>query len=334
MTVTISEVAQRAGVSKSTVSRVLNKNYQYIAQETKVRVLKAIEELDYRPNALAKGLKSMKTNVIGLILSNLHNPFWSKVLDGIEDVCMKYGYNLMIANSRDNLELEEEHLRGFAVRQLDGILVNPTTGTNKLFHSLTQKQFPLVFLNRKVEDVTADTVVMDNIKGSRIAVEHLVRLGKRKIAIFLYPPNGISPRLERLEGYKLALRDSGLPTNPEWVKIVRNKQDCKTEIEKLMKKGRPDAIFCTNSILTLEVLDALQELGILVSTEIAVLGYDETDWAKHLAPPLTTIEQPAYEMGRVSAERLLRIIDNKRDLVPETILLEPALIIRHSCGET
>ncbi|MBP1153748.1 MULTISPECIES: LacI family DNA-binding transcriptional regulator [unclassified Paenibacillus] len=333
MKVTIDDVALKAGVSKATVSRVLNKNYQYIAEDTKERVLKAIEQLDYRPNALAKGLKSMKTNVMGLVLSNLRNPFWSQVLEGIEDVCKHYGYNLMIANSRDSLESEEEHIRGFGLRKVDGIIVNPTTGLNPLFQTLSQKQFPLVFLNRKVEGVTADTVVVDNIKGSRMAVEHLVRLHKRKIAIFLYPPNGISPRLERIEGYRIAMEENGLPVQPDWIKIVRNKEECQTEIGKLLETGLPDAIFATSSILTLEILDALKELGLSVPKDIAVLGYDETAWAKHLDPPMTTIEQPAYEMGKVSAERLIRRVNNKTDSALETILLEPTLIVRRSCGE-
>ncbi|SDI33334.1 LacI family DNA-binding transcriptional regulator [Paenibacillus naphthalenovorans] len=334
MKVTIDDVAQKAGVSKATVSRVLNKNYQYISDDTKERVLRAVEQLDYRPNALAKGLKSLKTNVIGLVLSNLRNPFWSQVLEGIEDVCKHYGYNLMIANSRDSLESEEDHIRGFGLRQVDGIIVNPATGMNPLFETLSEKQFPLVFLNRKVEGVAADTVVVDNIKGSRMAVEHLLRLGKRKIAIFLYPPNGISPRLERIEGYRLAMEENGLPVHPDWIKIVRNKQECQVEIGKLLETGLPDAIFSTNSILTLEIMDALKELGLSVPKDIAVLGYDETAWAKHLDPPLTTIEQPAYEMGRVSAEQLIRRMDNKTDAALETILLEPALIVRRSCGET
>ncbi|MGI2328229.1 LacI family DNA-binding transcriptional regulator [Planococcus sp. YIM B11945] len=336
--ITIEDVAKAAGVSISTVSRVMNNNYHHMAEETKQKVLDAISALDYRPNALAKGLKQMKTNSIGLILANLQNPFWLLVLEGIEDACQEAGYSLLILNSRDDIEKEGNNVKEFLMRQLDGMIINPADGENALFNVLVDEQFPLVFLNRKVAGLNADTVVVDNVRGTTLAINHLVSLNKKKIAIFLYPTSGISPRLERIEGYKKALTEHGLEVDDSLIKIVENKDDCLEHIKQLFAGDeKPDAIFSTNNMLTLVILDALGELGIKVPEDISLLGYDETEWSKHLSPPLTTIKQPAYEMGRGAAERLIQSIKTNRQeeqWEPETIQFEPSLVVRRSCGES
>jgi len=333
MKVTIGDVAKRAGVSKATVSRVLNRNYHYIADETREKVLRAIEELDYRPNALAKGLKQMKTHMLGVVLSNLQNPFWSKVMEGIEDICQSYGYSLLIANSRDNAEKETENLRSFMERQVDGMIVNPTREENPFFRVLMERKVPVIFINRTVKNVSANMVLVNNIKGAFLGVEHLLGLGKRKIALFLHPPYGVSPRMEHMEGFMRAISQHRQRVERSWIRIVRDKEDCKREIRDLFQNGRPDAIFSTNSLLTLQILEALKESGYRVPRDIAVLGYDETEWAKHLDPPLSTVQRPAYDMGRVAAERLIRMIRKEHAAEPSAIMLEPTLIVRQSCGE-
>lgn len=334
---TIEDVARQAGVSISTVSRVMNKT-DYIADATRKKVQDAIDALDYRPNALARGLKQMKTDSIGLILSDLQNPFWLMVLEGIEDACQEAGYSLLILNSRDDPEKEGKNIKEFLMRQLDGIIINPASDDNPLFPALVAQAFPLVFLNRRVKGVEVDTVVADNIKGTMLAVSHLAALRKKRIAIFLYPANGISPRQERLEGYKQAVAAHGLEADPELIKIVESKEDCLAAMQQLFAgSGKPDAILSTNNRLTLEILEALGLLNIAVPQDIALLGYDETEWSKHLNPPLTTIRQPAYAMGREAAERLILAIGAKRQGVarqPETVQLEPSLVVRQSCGET
>lgn len=334
---TIEDVAREAGVSISTVSRVMN-NTDYIADATRKKVEQAIVALDYRPNALAKGLKGMKTNSLGLILSDLQNPFWLTVLEGIEDACQRAGYSLLILNSRDDTEKESKNIKEFLMRQLDGIIINPASSANSLFPALAAENFPLVFLNRKVDGIDADTVVADNFKGTMLAISHLAALGKKRIALFLYPANGISPRQERLEGYKQALAANGFRVEPQLIRVVENTADCLAAIKAMdAEGGKPDAILSTNNKLTLEILDALGKLNLAVPQDIALLGYDETEWSKHLNPPLTTIRQPAYEMGREAAERLILAIASKRQGVnrqPETVQLEPTLVVRQSCGET
>ena len=334
--ITIADVAKQAGVSKSTVSRILNGNYGQNTEEKVHKVLKVIEELDYRPNALAKGLKSMKTNVIGIVLSNLRNPFWIKVLEGVEDTCRMKGYSLMICNSSDEPEVEKEHIKAFQMRQVDGIIINPTVKNMDLYEEMKHNQFPFISINRKIQGQELDVVVVDNIMGGRIAVEHLLTLGKKKIAIILYPPEGISPRIERLSGYKEALSKSGIILDPEMIVIVEEETGAvKNAVKELMTRpNRPDAIFSTNNMMTLEVLEGIKEIGLKVPADVSLVGYDETLWSKHLNSPLTTVNQPSKEMGQLAAERLINLIEKDKKISHEkkTLTLEPNLIVRESCG--
>ncbi|WP_078430034.1 LacI family DNA-binding transcriptional regulator [Alkalihalobacterium alkalinitrilicum] len=333
MKITMDEVAKRAGVSKTTVSRIINGNFQHVHEDTKEKVLKIINELNYRPNALAKSLKQMKTNVIGIVLSNLQNPFWSSVLQGVEDTCHSNGYNLMICNSNDNSKLEQEHIEGLQMKQVDGIIVNPTMKNKQLFQSIIDREYPIIAINRKIEDVPLDTVVVDNIKGSELAMEHFIELGKSSIAIIVYPPDGISPREERLQGYKSALINHGHTINEKYILIVEEKKGAaKEEIKKaLTSKEPPDAIFSTNNMMTLEILEGIKELGMSVPQDVSLIGYDETVWSKHLAPPLTTVNQPSYEMGKLAAEKLINLLNTKQKAEPKVTQLQPNLIIRESC---
>ncbi|WP_209124021.1 LacI family DNA-binding transcriptional regulator [Alkalihalobacillus sp. BA299] len=333
MKITMDEVAKRAGVSKTTVSRIINGNFQHVHEDTKEKVLRIISELNYRPNALAKSLKQMKTNVIGIVLSNLQNPFWSSVLQGVEDTCHSNGYNLMICNSNDNSILEQEHIEGLQMKQVDGIIVNPTMKNKQLFQSLVSKDYPIIAINRKIEDVPIDTVVVDNIKGSELAMEHFIKSGKKSVAIIVYPPDGISPRLERIEGYKNALLKHGRLINEKCISIVDEKKGAaKKEVKKILtSKEPPDAIFSTNNMMTLEILEGIKELGLRVPQDVSLIGYDETVWSKHLAPPLTTVNQPSYEMGKLAAEKLINLLNTKQKPEPKITLLQPNLIKRESC---
>ncbi|WP_126425807.1 LacI family DNA-binding transcriptional regulator [Brevibacillus marinus] len=336
MKVTIGDVAKKAGVSKTTVSRILNGHYEHATAETRERVLQVIRELDYRPNALAKGLKQMKTNVLGIVLSNLRNPFWASVLEGVEDACRSLGYSLMICNSNEDPALEEDYLKVMQMRQVDGVIINPTAKNFSLYESLCNNKFPLIAINRKLEGIAVDTVVMDNVLGASMAVEHLYRQGRRNIAILLYPPEGVSPRIERIEGYKQGLMKCGLAVRESLIRIVPEQKGNIKEATKELLRGphEVDAIFSTNNMMTLEVLEAIKELGLTVPADVALVGYDETVWSQHLDPPLTTVFQPAYEMGEFAARRLIQRIESKRTLKPKTVVLKPNLIIRRSCGST
>jgi DNA-binding LacI/PurR family transcriptional regulator len=336
MKLTIADVAKMAKVSKSTVSRIMNGNFEQNTEETVKRVLKVIEELDFKPNALARSLKSTKTNIIGIILSNLQNPFWANVLEGVEDTCHQLGYNLMIFNSNDKAELEEEHFSSFDSRQLDGMLVNPTLKNIELYQKFTSNGFPFVAINRKIYGMDVNTITVNNIEGAKLAVNHLIASGRKKIAIFLYPPDGVSPRIERLEGYKHALIENGIEIDPSLIQIINEKKgEVEAAVRELLTRSNPpDAIFSTNSLMTLEVLEGINKMKKKIPDDIALVGYDETVWSKYLNPSLTTVKQPAYEMGEIAARRLIQMIKSKKDgkIEPEIVSLAPSLIIRDSCG--
>lgn len=333
---TIADVARKAGVSRSTVSRISNGNFGQNTEETVKKVLKVIEELDYRPNALAKGLKVMRTNVIGIVLANLQNPFWIKVLEGVEDTCRSKGYSLMICNSSDEAEIEAEHIKQFRMRQVDGIIINPTIKNIDLYNQLKNDNTPFISINRKVYGQEFDMVVVDNVAGGKMAVKHLLDLGKEKIAIFLYPPKNISPRIERLQGYKEALAERQIRLDPELMIISEEKPGAiKTKVKELLQSdNRPDAILSTNNMMTLEIMEGIKELDLRIPHDISLVGYDETVWSKHLNPPLTTVNQPSYEMGQLAAERLINLIEKNTPVDEEQkiVSLKPNLIIRESCG--
>lgn len=334
MKVTINYVAEKAGVSKSTVSRIMNGNYLHNKEDTIKRVLQVVSELDYHPNAIAKSLKSTKTNVVGIVVSNLKNPFWMNVLEGVEDTCRQHGYSLMICNSNEEAGSEKEHIKSFQAKQVDGIIINPTVKNLELYHRLVKDNFPLISINRKLKELNIDTVVMNNIEGTKLAVNHLVKLGKHKIAFFVYPPNDLSPRVERIEGYRQALEENNIPFDPALLQIIPEQpREIKTKLEMLMSgPNRPDAIFSSTSLMTMKILEEMKNLYLDVPEDIAFIGYDETVWSKHLTPALTTVRQPAYEMGAQAADILIDNIHNGSVSPKKIVVLEPELLVRKSCG--
>ncbi|WP_245831035.1 LacI family DNA-binding transcriptional regulator [Sediminibacillus massiliensis] len=334
MKVTIADVASKAGVSKTTVSRVLNGNFSHTTEATKQRILNAAKELDYSPNALAKSLKSMKTNIIGMVLSNLKNPFWTTVLEGVEDTCRELGYNLMICNSNEDPTVEEQFIKEFQMRQVDGIVLHPTAQNNHIYQKLADSKLPLVFINRRVGDLSALNVVMDNVKGAKTAVDHLLKNGREKVAVVLYDNRFVSPWRERKEGYQKALlANNFMPEDFLVLEVDQQKGNVKKETIQFLKENPEiDAIFSTNNMLTMEVIEAIKEMGLEIPVDIGIVSYDETVWARHLTPPLTTIWQPGYEMGRLAARNLINSIEDPSFQTGQTIILEPQLIVRESCG--
>ncbi|HZG87862.1 LacI family DNA-binding transcriptional regulator [Paenibacillus sp.] len=336
MKVTIDVVAKKAGVSKATVSRILNGNYLQMTKETKERVLAVINELNYRPNVYAQGLKSTKTNVLGIVLSNLKNPFWATVLEGFEDACKKKGYSVMICNSNEDRQQEEELVRGLRYRKVDGIVVNPTSGNQPLFAELAEEKYPIVFINRRLEGVNTDNVIVDNRKGATMAVEHFVRLKKQRLAALVYPYQGISTWQERIEGFEEALLKHGLDKQQYQIRVIDQREGAaNAAVKQLMDGFKPDAIFSTNNMMTLEIMEAVKECGLTIPDDVALIGYDETVWSKHLNPPLTTVNQPAAQLGALAAQKLIKRIESKSKRPrASTEVLEPNLIVRRSCGSS
>ncbi|MCL6633157.1 MAG: LacI family transcriptional regulator [Alicyclobacillus herbarius] len=325
MKFTMEDVAKLSGVSKSTVSRILSGKNVNISEKTRQKVLSVVRELNYRPNELARSLKMAQTRVIGLILSDLKNPFWMTVLDGVEEACNHFGYHLMICNSANDGEKEQEYILSLQQRRVDGILINPTAHNKEMLARLIQTGFPLVFLNRTIQGIIANSVVVNNRQGIRLAVEHLLEQGYRKIALVTYNEKGVSTWTERVEGYQEGLQAHGILSQAVW----RKDAGMDLNLSALLEAYQADALIVTNNVLALYVIERLRELNLRIPADIAIVGYDETVWAKHLTPPLTTIKQPARDLGRIATESVIKMIHGER-LSEETVTLTPEIVIRES----
>jgi len=330
---TIDDVARLAGVSKSSVSRVVNGNFQYMSEKMKQKIIAAIEELEYTPNSLAQSLKKKKSQVIGIVLSDISNTFWSDVLKGVQEECNANGYSLMV-NFNDDANSEKERLLLLRNRQVDGLIVNTTGSNPELFKDLQKEEFPFVMLDRSLGSMKVDTVVVNNLAGAKQAVQYLVDQGHKRIGILLHPLNNLSPRLERLEAYKQALESNGLMVSKDYIKIcgTARGEGIKAVEELLAMPDRPTAVFTTNISLSLEALTGIKNCGLKVPADISVMGYDDFIWSTLLDPPLSTVAQPTYEMGVAAAALLIESIKGKKRKRHKIVKLEPTLVIRESCS--
>ncbi|MCM3760772.1 LacI family transcriptional regulator [Alkalihalobacillus oceani] len=332
--VNMDTIAKKAGVSKTTVSRIINGNFEYVNEATKEKVLRIIKELNYKPNSLARSLKQRKSNVIGLILANMKTTFWSLVIEGVEKRCHANGYSLMICNSNNDPLLEREHIENLKMKQVDGIIINPMMENKPLFEELIEEKYPLVLINRRIDDLPLDTVIIDNVRSSVLAVNHLSDLGRKSIALIAYHSQGISPRKDRIEGYRKAMVDNGFVLDERMIREVEEKPGTAKEAVKqlLLLPERPEAILSTHVSMISEVIEAANELELTIPNDISHIGFDESVWSQHLASPLTTVSQPSFEMGELAANHIIEFIKNKESFKPATTLLQPELIVRSSCG--
>jgi len=335
MPITINDVARQAGVSKSTISRYLNQRYENMSGKTREKIARIIEELDYRPNAVARSLKQKTTHTVGAIVANILNPFSTSIIRGIEDYCKKSGFNLILCNADDDPVKEKEYIAMLTAKQIDGLIINTTGRNNEIVMAVNQK-LPVVLIDRKVPEINIDTVAVDNIKGAALAIEHLVRQGYSRIVMFTLPYETISPRRERVQGYKQALAARGIPFAPEL--LVQTAPDALSVAEKLQvllkDNTEPLAIFGMNNLMTMAVIKALKAMNIKIPRDIAVLGFDDWDWAELIDPPITVIRQPTYQIGWKAATLLIKRAKNRgKSGKPSLIVFEPELIVRQSCGE-
>jgi DNA-binding LacI/PurR family transcriptional regulator len=329
---TIDDVAKRAGVSKSSVSRVLNGNFEYMSAHMKQKILDVIVELNYSPNSLAQSLKKKKTSVIGIILSDIANPFWSEVLKGVQEECNRSGYGLMVSFN-GTPESEKDTILMLRNRQVDGLIVNTAGSNPALFEGMLEEEFSFVMLDRSLGGMKVDTVVVNNVEGSKQAVQYLIDQGHRRIGILLHPLGNVSPRIERLEGYKQALLTNGLLVDDSLIKICDSSRGSglKAVNELLSMPNRPTGFFTTNVSLNLEAISGIKSYGLRIPSDVSLIGYDDFPWIPLLDPPLSTVSQPAFEMGVKAAALLIHNIKKKRRNKPQTLQLQPQLVIRESC---
>lgn len=329
------EVAQRADVSVSTVSRVLN-DPEKVQAETRVRVERAIEELGYRPSRVARRLRSRRgrAHIVGLIIPDIQNPFYSDIVRGVEDVAYDRDYAVILCNSDESPEREAFYLDVLVSESADGVILPPIQGDEKTTARLTGLPLPVVCLDRRLGRLAVDTVVVDNRQGAFDATAHLIRLGHHRIAL-LDGPTGHSSFRERRQGYLEALREHGVPVDERLIASGRPRQeDGRRMAEALLGLDTPPtAVFAASNLLSLGALEAIRARGLDVPRQVAVVGFDDAPWAGLLACPLTTVSQPSYEMGRRAAQLLFDRLDEPARS-PALIVLAPTLVVRASCGAT
>ncbi|WP_461612819.1 LacI family DNA-binding transcriptional regulator [Clostridium sp. Marseille-QA1073] len=327
MKVTIKDVAKKANVSITTVSRVINKIEGYTNEETKKRILKVIEELDYKPNALARSLVTKRTKTIGLILPDISNPFFPSIAKSVEDLVNELGYNLILCNSYDDTEKEANYINVLKEKCVDGILLSSKQTKDK--YDIYKDDIPMVFIDRKPEVEVKYGVFVDNYKGAYNATKHLIDLGHKSIACITGPKN-INTTIERLRGYKDALIDNHIEYDETIIKSNDYAIEGGYEAAKdLIKNHNITAIFTHDDLMACGVYKAAKELNYKIPDDISVVGFDDITLVEFLDPPLTTIKQPTEDIGKVSVEILMDLIENNK-IQGKIISLDTELIVRES----
>ncbi|MCY0879971.1 MAG: LacI family DNA-binding transcriptional regulator [Firmicutes bacterium] len=327
---TLADVAKRAGVSPSTVSRVVNQN-GYVSEEVAERVRRAVEELDYRPNVIARSFRSKTTMTIGVVVSEITNPYFMEALRGIEEVLSPEGYLMLIASSSSVVEKELQYCMEFDRRRVDGIILASAGSSAGDLNNVFRGRSPVVLIDRIVEGAEFDCVLDDNDEGVRMLVDYLIGEGHRKFGI-ISGPTRITAGKERTAAFEKHLARYGCSVPPEWKWIgdafsVEYGQAAGEVIATL--PVRPSTVFCANNVLTTGLLLAFQRHGVKVPDDVSVVSYGALENGELFSTTITQIEQPARETGRVAAARLLQRMRHK-DLPFEVVRMPPRLVIGRS----
>ena len=328
------DVAEMAGVSTATISHVIN-NSRYVSEETRQKVLAAITALNYRGNGLARMLRRNQTRSIGLLISDIANPFFPDVVRGVEDVASAHGYSVILCNTDENADKERHYLDVLLDKRVDGFVVTPSGGNQEYFQELLTAGIPISFVDRWLPGIEVDTAMVDNVEAAYRAVTHLIGHGHRRIAVMVASLQS-SAIMERVAGYRQALDDAGIPVQPAYVAESRsNIEAAQTRATVLLAQDpRPTAVFGTNNLVTIGCMHALVGQGLRCPEDVAVVGFDDFAWAAAFHPALTTVAQPSYTLGQRATELLMQRLSHMHDTaVPvHQEMLRATLVIRESCG--
>lgn len=329
---TVSDVAKKAGVSVSTASRVLS-GRGYAAPETRQVVLEMAKELGFVPNRIAQSLRTQQTHLVGLLIGDVENPFYSAIASNVEWVTRASGYNVVLCNSDDDPEIEKELLELLQSMRVDGLIVTPTLKNRKTLGNMLERGIVIVQIDRKVEGLEADAILVDNEGGARAAVEHLVTAGHTRIGI-LPGDLEVPTARERLTGYRRALVDQGIPIHEELVKpgSFQREHAIEDAADLLEADPPPTAILAANNLLAEAALIAIAEAELTVPEDVSLVAFDDVPWMRVTRPPLTTVRQSVADMARSAAELLMRRLAGEDPITPSTIVFQPELVKRDSVG--
>lgn len=335
--ITIRDVARTAGVSPATVSRVLNAP-EGVSADLRSRVLAAVESLGYRPNSQARSLRTRATAVLGLIISDITNPFFTSMVRAVEDVASEAGYSVILANADEDLDKEQRYLEVAVAERLAGVVLSPASTTQTRIDALTAAGIPVVTIDRRLRTADVDRVTVGNRRAAREGTRHLAAQGCRRIG-FVAGPAVTSTAVDRLAGYRAGLSAAGLTYDPALVA----EGDFRIEGGRAATRAllalhpRPDALFVANNLMTIGAVDVLDAAGLRFPDDIALVGFDDIalvgfgdmSWTLGLRSALTAITQPTYDIGRVATELLLRRV-RRETFPPKHVVLPATLNVRMS----
>jgi len=332
MSATIKDVANRAGVSATTVSAYLNKSAP-VKKATAEKIEKAIKELGYKPNLIARSLRQKKTNTVGLIVGNILSHFYTVIAKTVEDTARKYGFSTILCNGDDDPEKELEYIKVLESSRVEGIILTPTGKNRDYINELIESGMKIVLIDRLVDGVECNAVVVDNENGSYKAVKHLIEQGYKKIGII----NGsvdLTTGKERLDGYLRALKEANLPENEDLIKIGDFKKETGVNLSKELLEGKniPDAIFSANLEITKGVLTTIKQMGLKMPEDIGLVSFDDSDLTQLFNSPITVISQPVYEIGSTAMEIMINEIKSDKNIekAPIKKILKTKLVKRAS----
>jgi LacI family transcriptional regulator len=329
--VTIKDIAKVLNVSVSTVSRAM-RDTSDVNQETRNKVLEAADKMNYKPNYNAIGLAKGRSYNIGILIPFITNYYFSTVITGIQEIAFSKGYNIILFVTNDSPERELSIIQNLSISNVDGLLVTISSNTEASdhFQKIIDQGIPVVFFDRVPNKIKTSKVMQDDFNGSFEAVEHLIKNGYKKIA-HIAGPSGLRFTERRLQGYLAALQKHGLPIREEWIIYSGFSQECgKADTLQLLNlKNRPDAIFGVNDRKAIGAMLALKENKIPIGKKIGVIGFTNDPMSEIISPSLTTIAEPAFEIGKKSCELLIKHI-TKKNFILEEVIIPCTLIVRES----
>ena len=329
--ITIKDVARQAGVSISTVSRVLNKS-SYVKKSTFERVEAVIRELGYSPNHIARSLSKGTTGIIGAILPDISNPFFPALARGIADAAVSRGYTLILCNTDGYAAQEESSVRVLLEKQVDGIVFVAGSSAAVELVLTASKACPVAVIDRQVKGVSCDMVTVDNYRGSFEMTRHLLDTGHKRIA-YITGPMHLSTSQERLRGFRDCLAEAGVDRVPLLFNGDFKYDTGYSFAREIIRMGLDvPGVYCAHDLMALGAMRCFLDSGLKVPEQVAVAGFDDISMSSLTRPALTTIAQPAYQMGVTAAEFLLERLSNGKELAPRSRILEPVLVIRDSTG--
>ncbi|MDN3055257.1 LacI family DNA-binding transcriptional regulator [Streptomyces sp. SRF1] len=329
----IKDVARRAGVSVATVSRVLN-DHPSVRAGTRERVLAAVADLGYRPNAVARSLRTDQTRALGLVISDVLNPFFTELARSVEDAARELGYSVVIGNADERPELQDHHVRTLMDRRIDGLLISPTDGGSPMMQAAARAGTPMVFVDRWIEGAGLDEVPVVRTDGRaaiRDLVAHLYALGHRRLAIISGPAATTTGR-ERVDAFRSALREFGLALSDDHIGQGDFQADSGRRVTArfLGLPHPPDAVFAADNLMALGAMDEIRARGLRVPDDVALAAFDDIPWFLHTDPPITAIAQPTGALGHAAVTALVDLVEGRP---AESVTLSARLVTRRSCGE-